>query len=78
MTLNDSNVANTLTKSSQAFPIRSASHLNFLEVPDFTTALAKMFKPKPNALRFGISLLQSWIRFFECTLHIYRIGDQSQ
>lgn len=77
MTLIDGKVLNVLTntKSSQSCPICGATPKQFLEVKDFKTT--KIFTPKPNTLNYGISPLHSWIRFFECILHIsYRCDIQ--
>ena len=74
MTLIDGKVLNILTdtKSSQACPICGATHQKFINIKDFR---CKQFTPKPKTLQYRISQLHSWIRIFECMLHIsYRHG----
>jgi len=58
-------------KSSQACPICGATPKNFLNIKHFKS---KQFKPKENNLKYGISPLHYWIRFFEFVLHVgYKI-----
>ena len=69
MTLIDSKILNILTdtKPNQACPICGATPQKFINIKEFRS---KEFAPKPKSLQYGISPLHSWIRFFECILHI--------
>ena len=69
MTLIDGKILNILTdtKSSQACPICGATPQKFINIKEFRS---EEFTPKPKTLQYGISPLHSWIRFFECILHI--------
>ena len=69
MTLIDCKILNILTntKSSQACPICGATPQKFINIKEFRS---KEFKPKPKSLQYGKNQLHSWIRFFECIVHI--------
>jgi len=72
LTVIDGKVLNVLTdtKFSQACPI-CATPKDFLSIKHFKS---KQFKPKENNLKYGISPLHCWIRFFEFVLHVgYKI-----
>ena len=74
MTLIDGKVLNILTgtKSNQACPICGSTPIQFRNITNFDEPA---FCPKPNTLQYGISPLHSWIRFFECILHISYRSD---
>lgn len=75
MTLIGGKVLNILTntKSSQACPICGAKPTQF-QSEQFDS---KTFQSREHTLQYGISPLHSWIRLFECILHIgYRIDIQ--
>ena len=69
MTLIGGKILNILTdtKLSQACPVCGATPQQFINIKEFRS---KEFTPKPKTLQYEISRLHSWIRFFECILHI--------
>lgn len=69
MTLIDGKVLNVLTetKSSQSCAICGATPKQFMATKDLNS---KVFQPKPNTLKYGISPLHAWIRCFEFVLHV--------
>lgn len=72
-TLIDGKILNFLTgtKSMQTCPICEATPKQF---NDLTNIGKGKFNPKLESLRYGVSPLHCWIRFFECCLHIgYRM-----
>ena len=73
MTLLDGKVLNILTetKSCQLCPICGASLKDFMENAKLDSP---KFKPRHETLKYGISPLHGWIRFFEFILKIaYRL-----
>lgn len=73
MTLIDGKVLNVLTntKSTQCCPICAINPKALMHINDFSS---KIFKPKPDSLKYGVSPLHAWIRFMEFVLNIsYRI-----
>lgn len=68
LTLIDGKVLNILTgtKSSQACSICGATPKDFIAITDFQN---EKFKPKKENLKYGISPLHCWIRFFEFVLN---------
>lgn len=73
LTLIDGKILNTITdtKSMQTCLICHATPKQFNDLSNKTNGL---FLPDSNSLQYGISPLHTWIRFFECCLHIsYRI-----
>lgn len=76
MTLIDGKVLNSLTgtASTQCCPICWVKPKILLETTDFH---AKCFTPRPPALKYGVSPLHAWIRFFELVLNVsYRLKIQ--
>lgn len=68
LTVIDGKVLSVLTdtKSSQACPICKATPKDFLSITDFGS---EKFKAKEENLKYGLSPLHCWIRFFEFVLH---------
>lgn len=69
LTLIDGKVLNILTgtKSTQACPICGATPTDFLNITDYS---CERFRAKESNIKFGLSPLHSWIRFFEFILHL--------
>jgi len=73
LTLIDGKILNVITNtaSMQTCPISKATLSKFNDLSNVET---EVFNPLPGSLTFGISPLHSWIRLFECCLHIaYRL-----
>lgn len=73
LTILDGTVLNYITDTKSFFtcPVCGAKPSDFLSIRDFKS---KLFQPKPDRIKYGISPLHFWIRLFECILHIsYRI-----
>lgn len=68
LTLIDGKVLNVLTntKSSQSCPICKATPKDFMTITDFKS---QKFLAQNDTLKYGISPLHCWIRFFEFVLH---------
>lgn len=69
LTVIDGKVLNVLTdtKSNQKCPICHATQTDFLKVTDYNSV---KFHPIDGNLKYGISPLHCWIRFFEFVLHL--------
>lgn len=68
LTLIDGKVLNVLTgtKSSLCCPICGASSTSFRSITDYKS---EIFRAKECSLKYGISPLHCWLRFFEYVLH---------
>lgn len=78
LTVIDGKVLSFLTETSsfQCCPICQATPTQMKDIYKIGT---NVFRPKPGALKFGISPLHARIRFLELILHIaYRIDFKSK
>lgn len=74
VTVIDGKVLNVLTgtKSTQACPICGATPKDFINIKNYSS---EKFRPIEGNLKYGISPLHCWIRFFEFVLHIAYKSD---